>query len=461
MKNPTSSIPTLLGPNGLEAIGIKEKANLLRTTAFSKAKEANLEDIRDFHYPPPIESDLDLLNDEILGVGLKTLKDSAPGPDGIPNRVIHLVLRERIHLLQPLLEKCLSLGYHPQAFHTAQTVFLQKPKKEDYTSLNAYRPIALLNTLGKLLESIVATRLRSISEENSLLPNSQYGARPNRSTTSALFILQERLRLAKSYSLVPSLLALDVQKAFDNVSHERLVHNLRAKRVPTAITKWVSSFLANRSTTVQLGDYISEEKEIEVGIPQGSPISPILYLFYNAPLLESLEGLYLSLSPTGFVDDIALLTYSRSVKRNIYTLQKAYQECLKWATSHGSKFNAEKSELIHFTRRKDSRLGITLEGKTIPPSKEVRLLGVYFNQSLSPSSHLEKIEEKILGLLGTLGSLSRSTWGLRLELARKLYLGAFRPAIAYGGISWYPIANTRGKKGVIDTLQKWQGKFLR
>ena len=172
MKNPTSSIPTLLGPNGLEAIGIKEKANLLRTIAFSKAKEANLEDIRDFYYPPPIESDLDLPNDEILGVGLKTLKDSAPGPDGIPNRVIHLVLRERIHLLQPLLEKCLSLGYHPQAFHTAQTVFLQKPKKEDYTSPNAYRPIALLNTLGKLLESIVATRLRSISEENSLLPNS-------------------------------------------------------------------------------------------------------------------------------------------------------------------------------------------------------------------------------------------------------------------------------------------------
>ena len=99
MKNPTSSIPTLLGPNGLEAIGIKEKANLLRTIAFSKAKEANLEDIRDFHYPPPIESDLDLPNDEILGVGLKTLKDSALGPDGIPNRVIHLVLRERIYLL--------------------------------------------------------------------------------------------------------------------------------------------------------------------------------------------------------------------------------------------------------------------------------------------------------------------------------------------------------------------------
>ena len=161
------------------------------------------------------------------------------------------------------------------------------------------------------------------------------------------------------------------------------------------------------------------------------------------------------------MDDIALLTYSKSVKKNIHTLQKAYEKCLEWSTSHGAKFNAKKSELIHFTNRRDSRLGITLEGKTILPSKEVRLLGVYLNRSLSPTSHLEKLEEKIPGLLGTLDSISKSTWGVRLEFARKLYLGAFRPAIAYGAISWFPIANTRGKKGVLDTLQKWQGKFLR
>ena len=79
------------------------------------------------------------------------------------------------------------------------------------------------------------------------------------------------------------------------------------------------------------------------------------------------------------MDDIALLTYSRSVKKNIHTLQKAYEKCLEWLTSHGAKFNAEKLELIYFTKRKDSRLGITLEGETILPSKEVRLLGVYFN----------------------------------------------------------------------------------
>ena len=99
MKNPTTSIPTLIGPNDLEAISIREKVDLLRTTAFSKAKEANLEDLKGSRYPTPIESDTTLSNDEILGVGLKTKKDSALGLDGIPNRVIHLVLRERIHLI--------------------------------------------------------------------------------------------------------------------------------------------------------------------------------------------------------------------------------------------------------------------------------------------------------------------------------------------------------------------------
>ena len=351
LKSSGNALPTLKGPNNqgsspwtgsslsgsslgttgayIEATTIKEKADLLRDTAFASPLQANLSDIRPHRYLKPLETPVDLLDEEIQRIGLRTLQDSAPGPDGIPNRVLHLILRARIALLRPLYQSAWSLGYHPKEFHKAQTIFLQKPGKTDYSSPKAYRPIALLNTLGKLLESIVAHRLREISEENSLLPNSQHGARPNRSTSSALFILKERLKLIKEYNLIPSILALDVQKAFDNVSHERLIHNLRSKRVPTPIVRWVTSFLGSRSTTVQLGGYISEDKEIELGIPQGSPISPILYLFYNAPLLEALEETYLSIDPTGFVDDITLLTYSKSTERNVKVLEKAYKKCLE------------------------------------------------------------------------------------------------------------------------------------
>ena len=110
-------------------------------------------------------------------------------------------------------------------------MFLRKPGKSDYTDPAAYRPIALLNTLGKVLESIVATRLKDLAERNNLLPESQYGARPNRSTETALFQITEKIRAVQQYGLIPFILALDVQKAFDNVSYPRLIHDLRKRRI--------------------------------------------------------------------------------------------------------------------------------------------------------------------------------------------------------------------------------------
>jgi len=72
---------------------------------------------------------------------------------------------------------------------------------------------------------------------------------------------------------------------------------------------------------------------------------------------------------------------------------------------------------------------------------------------------LETIESRLPGLQSLLEALSRSTWGLKTDLARKIYLGAIRPALAYGAIAWYPL--DQAKKSIIATLEKWQGKFLR
>jgi Reverse transcriptase (RNA-dependent DNA polymerase) len=141
----------------------------------------------------------------------------------------------------------------------------------------------------------------------------------------------------------------------------------------------------------------------------------------------------------GFVDDITLLTYSKSTYRNVKNLEKAYNECLKWANRHGATFNPEKSELIHFTRGLGASREITLEGNTIKPSIAIKLLGIHLNRDLSPKHHLERLKGRLPGLLNLLGSISRSTWGLKLEIARKIYLGAIRPVLAYGAIAWYPL----------------------
>ena len=146
---------------------------------------------------------------------------------------------------------------------------LKKPGKSDYSSPGAYRPIALLDTLGKVLEAIVARRISNIAERYCLLPDSQYGARPGRSTETALLNLIEQVRAAweRDNKCVVSLLSMDVAKAFDRVSHPRLLYNLRKNSIPETLVNWISSFLSDRSTAIRIGGYTLAMRKTQVGIP--------------------------------------------------------------------------------------------------------------------------------------------------------------------------------------------------
>ena len=195
---------------------------------------------------------------------------------------------------------------------------LKKLCKPSYSDPSAYRPIALLKTMGKVLESVIAKRISKLAETHSLLPDSQYGARPGMSTEAALLNLVEQVHAIwkRDRSYVATALSLDVSKAFDRVSHPRLLHNLRKRRIPAVIRNWIDSFLSDRRTAIRLGGFTSSEEAIQVGIPQGSPISPILYLFYNADLVKECVKPTLNTSTTAFLDDTTNLTYSRSTERN-------------------------------------------------------------------------------------------------------------------------------------------------
>ncbi len=112
--------------------------------------------------------------------------DKAPGVDGLPNRFLRLVTEKLLPKFRHLFQACVEVGYHPREFRKANTIVLRKPKKEDYSEPKSYRPIALLSTLGKALETVIARRLSDCAEDNGLLPPEQIGARRKRSTETAL-----------------------------------------------------------------------------------------------------------------------------------------------------------------------------------------------------------------------------------------------------------------------------------
>lgn len=94
-----------------------------------------------------------------------TLK--APGPDAIFNRVFKILKDQLAQLLEKIFNRCLELAYHPKHFRETTTIALRKPDCGDYTKADNYRPITLLNTLGKILEALVAAK---VTEAHNLLP---------------------------------------------------------------------------------------------------------------------------------------------------------------------------------------------------------------------------------------------------------------------------------------------------
>lgn len=291
-------------------------------------------------------------------------------------------------MLTPLFQACIEQSYHPCAFKTANTIVMKKPPgKLDYTIPKGYRPIALLNTLGKAFESIMAEKLTYLAETHGLLPDTQMGARRGKSTESALELLTEQVHTVwgQGKNKVATLLSIDVAGAFDSVSHRRLIHNLRKRKISQWITMWVESFLSNRSTTLAIYRQVTEVFEVRTGIPQRSPISPILYLFYNADLLDICNRSGTQSSGLGFVDDVNVLAFSTSTEENCRTLQNLHAECERWASKHGAVFAPKKYELIHLAPNpKKFNMAATVDilSQTLEPKPDIRILGVQIDSRL-------------------------------------------------------------------------------
>ena len=118
--------------------------------------KADLADIERYRYPPELSVSQEVTTDEILSI-LKTIApDKAPGPDSIPNRFLRECRDVLARPLAKLFQDCLQRFYHLKPFRHSRTLVLRKLQKPTYDVAKAYRPIALLNTLRKVLEKIVA-----------------------------------------------------------------------------------------------------------------------------------------------------------------------------------------------------------------------------------------------------------------------------------------------------------------
>jgi ribonuclease HI len=443
-----------------------DKADLFRDTFFPVPPEADLRDIQSAEYSGQVQ--LPPITEKEVRDAIRTAAPlKAPGPDGIANRALQAGIDLIATHLTRIFNQSLRLGYCPAHFRESVTVVLRKPGKDNYTAPKAYRPIALLNTIGKVMDAVVARRLSHLAETHHVLPATHMGGRKMRSTDHALHAVTRKIHEAwnKKPSQVASLLLLDVSGAFDNVSHARLLHNLRKRKVDEKTVKWIASFLSNRHTSIAVDAFMSREYAISTGIPQGSPLSPILYLFYNADLIDECNREPDTMS-TGYIDDVGVLTWGKTTEETCETLSKVLEKAQRWANTHASIFAPEKFQLTHFTRsftRIDTSRAILTEQGEVKPKATCKYLGLTMDAKLRWKEHIEEVRQKATKTVNALSCLGGSTWGIGLLDMRRIYEGTALPQMMYACSVWYN-ASTRGKtytQKTLDILQSIQARAAR
>ena len=162
--------PALKDGEGGKATDFKGKVKALRRVLFPPPPQADLEDIEGIVYPAPIDFYAILELREVWEAIRHLAADKALGTSGLLNRFLRVLCEGLIKAVVRLFQACLDRGYHPKRFKEANTIILKKPKKPDYLEPKVYRPIALLDILGKALETVVSRRLSSVVERYRLLP---------------------------------------------------------------------------------------------------------------------------------------------------------------------------------------------------------------------------------------------------------------------------------------------------
>src|SRR6266849_6146566 len=153
----------------------------------------------------------------------------------------------------------------------------------------------------------MAARLAHMAEKHHLLHHLLIGRRPKRSAVDTVMLLTSIVDQGKKEGKTTSTLCIDVKRAFDNVFRQCLLQTLKQMHLNPAIIRWVNSFLPDRLASLTFDAESEPMIPIMTGIPQGSPVSPILFLLYFQYIFVQLDQIHPHITSPSYNDDICLL----------------------------------------------------------------------------------------------------------------------------------------------------------
>ncbi|KAK3555035.1 hypothetical protein QTP86_005695 [Hemibagrus guttatus] len=309
-----------------------------------------------------VEQEVDKIRKDEVRKALKRMKSGkAVGPDDIPVEVWKCLGEAAVEFLTGLFNRVLESERMPEEWRRSVLVPIFK-NKGDVQSCSNYRGIKLMSHTMKLWERVVEARLRKVVE----ICEQQYGFMPRKSTTDAIFALRILMEKYRDGQRELHCVFVDLEKAYDRVPREELWYCMRKSGVAEKYVRVVQDMYERSRTVVRCAVGQTGEFKVEVGLHQGSALSPFLFAIVMDQLSEEVR----QESPWTmmFADDIVICSESREqVEENLERWRFALER-------RGMKVSGSKTEYMCVNEREGSGT-VRLQGEEVKKVQEFKYLG--------------------------------------------------------------------------------------
>lgn len=349
--------------------------------------------------------------DEVLKIITNLKATKSCGVDNIDAYVIKLAKVELVPVITHIVNLSLENQIFPLQWKMSKIVPLHK--KDELMYPKNYRPVSLLPIISKILERAVYQQVVDYFERNNLFHPSHHGFRSKHNTSTALLQMHDVWIEAFDKGDISAVVMLDMSAAFDLVDHGLLLNKMKIYGFNDGALSWMESYLNLRKQKVYIDGCLSEALDVDLGVPQGSILGPLLYIIFTNDLPECVHGhladneSYFNTHCNGcggiccFADDSSFTLSSNQPEQLARDISEKYEDIAEYMGQNKLVLNSDKTHVMVMAsshkHKKYKNFGINLDTGTelIEPVDHEKLLGGHISNNFKWNNHIRENEKSM------------------------------------------------------------------